>query len=548
MTIAASADSILMTGSEFFAPVATDLVDGLIGRYKAMRANIEAVSQFIHGGGNAAAIGYFLSGNQDGERYIRAVADIFKLDGAVAQLNADYWQQAMQMTDVYDYMPAKRRDEWNEQIRNKQTPDFEEETVRTTLMDLLSSRHKFFGERVDGIFRALSGEHVTNRPEGFGKRMILSRVFNEYGHTNHGMAGYISDLRQIIAKFMGRDEPKWGVTSDALQEARVRHGEWLTLDGGAMRVRAYLKGTAHLEVHPEMAWRLNCVLASLYPMAIPPQFRQKPKRQVKDFVMVSNPLPFSVLGELAGMKYERHTAYIRDRWSDPVQPLTTNPFNRRFDFGEHDKAVRAKAREVLKAIGGVQMMRGKNNHIEVWEFDYDPSRVLGEVIASGCIPDQKSHQYYPTPERLALLAVEMAEIEEGHDCLEPSAGQGGIADHMPMNQTACIELSKLHCEILKAKGHNVIEADFLKFKRDDWYHRIVMNPPFSEGRWQAHVEHAASMLRKTGRLVAILPASAKNKLKLEGFACEWSQVFDNEFDGASVSVVILCADAQEVAA
>ena len=70
------------------------------------------------------------------------------LDGAVAQLNADYWQQAMQMTDVYDYMPAKRRDEWNEQIRNKQTPDFEEETVRTTLMDLPSSRHKFFGERV----------------------------------------------------------------------------------------------------------------------------------------------------------------------------------------------------------------------------------------------------------------------------------------------------------------------------------------------------------------------------------------------------------------
>ncbi|WNL63663.1 RE endonuclease [Aeromonas phage ST4] len=532
----------VVDGAQFFAPVSADMVDGLIGRYKAMRANIETVAQFIHGGDNASAIGYFLRGNQDGERYIRAVPDIFKLEGAVAQLNADYWQQAMQLTDVYDYMPAKRRDEWNEQIREKQTPDFEEDTVRSTLMDLLASRTKFFGERVDGIFRALSGEHVTNRPEGFGKRMILSRVFNEYGHTNHGMAGYISDLRQIISKFMGRDEPKWFVTNDALQEARARHGEWLTLDGGAMRVRAYLKGTAHLEVHPEMAWRLNCVLASLYPMAIPPQFRQKPKRHVKDFVMVSNPLPFSVLGDLAGMKPERHTAYIRDRWSDPVQPATTNPFNRRFDYGEHDKAVRAKSREVLKSIGGVPMMRGKHGNIEIWEFDYDPSRVIGEIVASGCIPDHKSHQYYPTPERLALLAVEMAEIEEGHDCLEPSAGQGGIADHMPMNQTVCIELSKLHCEILKAKGHNVIEADFLKFKRDDWYHRIVMNPPFSEGRWQAHVEHAASMLRKTGRLVAILPASAKNKFKLEGFTCEWSQVFDNEFDGASVSVVILKAD------
>ncbi|MNH18893.1 hypothetical protein D3C79_786140 [compost metagenome] len=67
-----------------------------------------------------------------------------------------------------------------------------------------------------------------------------------------------------------------------------------------------------------------------------------------------------------------------------------------------------------------------------------------------------------------------------------------------------------------------------------------MNPPFSDGRWQAHVEHAATMCG--GRLVAILPASAKNKFTLTGFTCEWSQVFDNEFDGASVSVVILKAD------
>lgn len=63
-------------------------------------------------------------------------------------------------------------------------------------------------------------------------------------------------------------------------------------------VRAYLKGTAHLEVHPEMAWRLNMILANLYPMAIPPQFRQKPKRAPKDFVLMDNPLPFAVLSQL----------------------------------------------------------------------------------------------------------------------------------------------------------------------------------------------------------------------------------------------------------
>lgn len=89
--------------------------------------------------------------------------------------------KALNMTDVYEYMPNNRRTEWNEQIREMKTPDFEEETVRPTIMELLNSRQQFFAERVDGIFRALSGDHVTNRPEGFGKRMILARVFNEYG-------------------------------------------------------------------------------------------------------------------------------------------------------------------------------------------------------------------------------------------------------------------------------------------------------------------------------------------------------------------------------
>jgi len=44
-----------------------------------------------------------------------------------------------------------------------------------------------------------------------------------------------------------------------------------------------------------------------------------------------------------------------------------------------------------------------------------------------------------------------------------------------------------------------------------------------------------------GRLVAILPSGAKNKLKLDGFKWEWSENFDNQFDGASVSVVVLSA-------
>lgn len=530
-------------GEAFFAPASSDLVDSLIGEYKQLRTDVEMMAGLINT--HHASVHHFLEGNQNQDRrhYLGSVGQLFQLEGAIASLNSTFWQKALNMTDVYEYMPNNRRTEWNEQIREMKTPDFEEETVRPTIMELLNSRQKFFSERVDGIFRALSGDHVTNRPEGFGKRMILARVFNEYGWTNHDMSGYIQDLRQVIAKFMGRDEPRWRVTDDALQEARCRHGEWLVLDGGALRVRAYLKGTAHLEVHPEMAWRLNCILAHLYPLAIPPQFRQKPNKKIKDFTLMDNPLPFAVLAVLAGLKAESHIPTRFNRWEDPKPPITTNPFNRRLDWRDEDKAIRSRAASVLEYIGGVLIRAGEQKNINIWEFDYDPSRILGEIIASGCVPDQKSHQYYPTPESLAKRAVTDADIQPNDKCLEPSAGTGNIAELMPTDQTCCVEISALHCRVLEAKGLTVEQADFIAWaeithKRFD---KVVMNPPFSEGRAKAHVEAAANLITPGGRLVAILPSGMKNKDILPGWSCEWSELIDNEFEGTSISVVLLVA-------
>ncbi len=113
---------------------------------------------------------------------------------------------------------------------------------------------------------------------------------------------------------------------------------------------------------------------------------------------------------------------------------------------------------------------------------------------------------------------------------------------MPKDRTRCIEISKLHCDILTAKGFPLVCCDdFLKWAAATGhvgYDRIVMNPPFSEGRAKAHVEAAAALVKPGGKLVAILPASFKNKEILPGWDVEWSRVFDNEFAGTSVSVVI----------
>lgn len=517
----------------FFAPASTDILYGLIGQYRGMRAHIEQIASMVRDD-TAGAIGYFLEGNgpESGRHAMPSVERLFRVDGAVAALNSAYWSRALALTDVLNCMPEQRRQEWHEQIRAHKAPDFEESTVRDTLATLLNSRARFLAERVDGIFRNLSGEHVTNNPMGFGKRMIIYYANSSYG----GRQGHIADLRAVIAKLTGRDEPRWQATHGLLKVLERNTGEWHDVDGGALRIRLYKKGTAHLEVHPDMAWRLNQILAYLYPTAIPSQFRTPSKKKPKDIKLMQKPLPFAVIELLADM------SETTERSNPEGYPERYHRIANTLQFRyarSADKFALAEAGRVLEAIGGVPMLHGS-----YYLFDYDPRKVVDEIVASGCIPDHKSHQFYPTPAELAAKAIELAGIGPKDTVLEPSAGQGSLADLLPRERTTCVEISKLHCDILSAKGHAVVQSDFLAWAPGQpLVDRVVMNPPFSDGRWQAHLQTAAAMVKRGGRLVAILPSGARSKDVLPGWVCEWSPVYNNAFSGASVSVVILTARA-----
>lgn len=522
----------------FFAPVTSDIFATLVGQYQHMRTRIEQLAELVAGEAGAA-VPYFLEGNvENSGRWAPSVSALFDRKGAIAALNSTYWSKALALTDVLDLMPQKRRDEWNTTIREQKCPEFEEETVRNTLMDLLGMRQQFLAERVDGIFRGLSGEHVTNAPEAFGKRMIVSCVLTPWDTADHKKSGLINDLRAVVAKFMGRDEPKYQASEALVQRLRGRWGEWVSIDGGALRIRLYKKGTAHMEVHPDMAWRLNQILAHIHPLAIPAQFRERPRRKAKDVPLIQRPLSFHVLAILGDIRP------AKQKVSDWPERYTSVRNTIVFGYN-HQPSTQAfeEARSILASIGGTPVAGSYG----WWEFDYDPTDVINEIVVTGCVPDQRAHQFYPTPPGLAQRVVDMAEIGPEHQCLEPSAGMGGLADFMPKERTTCVEISGLHRKVLESKGFAVVWSDFLpwadgRVSEGTFFDRIVANPPFDQGRWAAHIDHAAPLLRPGGRLVAILPSGAKNRDVLPGFRKEWHGPFDNQFPGASVSVVVLVAD------
>lgn len=170
--------------------------------------------------------------------------------------------------------------------------------------------------------------------------------------------------------------------------------------------------------------------------------------------------------------------------------------------------------------------------------------------------------FFPTPAEVADTMIDVADIQDGMNVLEPSAGMGHIAERIRAAgfDPDVVEFNGDRRELLELKGLRVIGSDFLEIKqrgfgygdtfrapdgkegvlrglggmgsqrvrlvndageaigyynRDELepvrrngsnsgYDRIIMNPPFSNRRDEQHVRHAYYLLKPGGRIVAIM--------------------------------------------
>ncbi len=171
--------------------------------------------------------------------------------------------------------------------------------------------------------------------------------------------------------------------------------------------------------------------------------------------------------------------------------------------------------------------------------------------------------FFPTPQTIAAQMIEAAELTPDMAVLEPSAGMGHIAEAIRAAgvDPDVVEFSANRRELLELKGFNVLANDFTEvkprsfytfgdtfrapdgtvgvmkgsgglgsnrvrlvdsngeqigfFNRDELegiqhngtmsgYDRIIMNPPFSNRRDAEHVQHAYTLLKPGGRIVAIM--------------------------------------------
>jgi phospholipid N-methyltransferase len=136
---------------------------------------------------------------------------------------------------------------------------------------------------------------------------------------------------------------------------------------------------------------------------------------------------------------------------------------------------------------------------------------------------KKIEGFFPTPKPLVDKMIDYADIQAGHEVLEPSAGKGNIAQEIEQAAPdAILEVIEFNAglrAILEAKGYNVVGNDFLEHTKN--YDRIVMNPPFENFQDIDHVKHAYDLLKPGGKLVAIMGAGVKNSRKKAVEFREW---------------------------
>lgn len=458
---------------------------------------------------------------------VNRTSDIFDLEAGMKALDAAFWDNALKRSKVLECMSYDRRSEWFDQIRSLKTPEFIKEDVLATIRKAQDERPLYLSERIDTAFKMLSPNHVTNSKWGFSDRMIIKDVVDQFKTTNSNKTGKIDDLRTIMGAMINRNTLEQPITNTGYIIKKILKnvgtGTWVTIDNGLLRIKLFKKGTMHLEINPAIACRLNELLALARPNQIPNESFKPKKNPAFKEPPADSWLSPEVMNELTDIRIYKN----KDK---PTYGL-------HFSICRPSKGIE-DLKDICRKIGAISIDRFSA------EFEYDPTRVMELISIQGRVPDWKDHQYYPTQDELADYCEIELDVQENDICLEPSAGQAHLAKRLN-NNTTLIEWAALNCEILKAKGFsNVIEADFIKWASKHegkvWFDKILMNPPYSDNQALNHVIAAGNLLAGTGKLVAILPSTFKNREILgDQFRHDWSDTFHNQFEGTMVSVAVV---------
>ncbi|AQH05589.1 hypothetical protein A9R05_41950 (plasmid) [Burkholderia sp. KK1] len=139
--------------------------------------------------------------------------------------------------------------------------------------------------------------------------------------------------------------------------------------------------------------------------------------------------------------------------------------------------------------------------------------VLSALRSDTVTSRKQERQAFFTPVDQAHQVCRAVGEMAGKRVLEPSAGNGALADVALAAgaRLVLVENDPVSIHVLRKKGYEVVERDFLELTPDDigLFDAIVANPPFSRSRDITHVMHMFNFLKAGGCLSTIMSVAWK---------------------------------------
>lgn len=176
---------------------------------------------------------------------------------------------------------------------------------------------------------------------------------------------------------------------------------------------------------------------------------------------------------------------------------------RRIELPRQCLAHYGRIKAILLAAGGTYARNGFT-----FASACDLETLLAQLRAGAQPNPKKARQAYYTPVPIAAATVARAGDLHGRRVLEPSAGEGALADEARAAgaEVVAVENHGPSARILRDKGFQVIERDFLTLTPADigCFDAVIGNPPFSRGQDISHVTHMWGFLHPGGVLVSLM--------------------------------------------
>lgn len=187
------------------------------------------------------------------------------------QMDARVWMHLVSLTGMSNLMDRTAKEQLNQDLCTV-VPEVSEDTARLIFEAFLGDAQLIFQRGLARAFSDLDRRFKSHDAFKLGSRVVLTRVFNEYGSWNYnsGMRDTLADIERVFAVLDGKT-PDCGALARAIEEDRKGWNPRQSLTTTPyFKVRGYKNGNAHLWfMRDDLVTKANQVLADYYGEVLP---------------------------------------------------------------------------------------------------------------------------------------------------------------------------------------------------------------------------------------------------------------------------------------